>query len=69
MNVAQKALVDPIKILLPPLHVKIGIVRNFSKVMDKNGEGFPFSKRKFPKLCEAIGWTEVRDVTTDEFEK
>ena len=51
MNVAQKLLVDPHKILLPPLHVHFGIVINFVKAMDKNG-GFRFLKRIFPKLSE-----------------
>ena len=52
MSVAQKPLVDPQKIL-PPLHVKLGIVKNFVKAMDKNVEGFRFLERKFPKLNEA----------------
>ena len=50
MNVAQNPPVDPHKILLPPLHVKLGIVKNFVKAMHKNGEGFRFLQRKFPKL-------------------
>ena len=33
--------------------MKLGIVQNFVKAMDKNGEGFRFLKRKFPKLSEA----------------
>ena len=53
MNVASKPLVDPQKILLPTLHVKLGIAKNFAKAMNKNGEGFRFLKRKFPKLSEA----------------
>ena len=40
MNVAQKPLVDSQEILLPPLHMKLGIVKNFVKAMDKNGDDF-----------------------------
>ena len=39
---------DPKKILLPLLHVKLGIVKDFVKAMDKNEEGFRFLKRKLP---------------------
>ena len=53
MNVAQKPLVDPQKILLPPLHANLGVVQNFVIVMHKLGESFRFLKRKFPKLSEA----------------
>ena len=52
MNVAQKPLVDPQKILLPPLNIKLGIVKNFVKAMDKNGECFRFLKRNSSKLSE-----------------
>ena len=53
MNVAQKPLIDPQKILLPPLDVKLGIVKIFVKAMDKIRQGFRSLKRKFPKLSEA----------------
>ena len=36
MELAQKPLVDSQKILLLPLHVKLGIVNNFVKAMGKN---------------------------------
>ena len=52
-NVSQRPLVDPQQILLPPLYEKLGIVKNFVEAKDKNGEGFRFLKRKFPKLSEA----------------
>ena len=39
-NVAHPALVDRSKIYLPPLHVKIGLIKMFVKTMDKESEGF-----------------------------
>ena len=49
MNVAQKSLVDSQKIFLPRLHIKLGIVKNFIKTLNKNGEAdLFFMKNKFP---------------------
>jgi len=39
-NVAHRALVDKMKIFLPPLHLKLGLIKIFVKVMNKEGEGF-----------------------------
>ena len=51
---AQKSLVDPQKIFLPGLHIKLGIAKNFIKTLNKNGEaGLFFLKNKFPKIIEA----------------
>ena len=35
-------LVDPKKILLPPLHIKLGLMKNFIKAMDKNGTSIEY---------------------------
>ncbi|KAJ4451884.1 hypothetical protein ANN_03362 [Periplaneta americana] len=46
--------VKPEKVLLPPLHIKFGLMNNFVKAMDKRGEGFAYYVRNmFPKLSEA----------------
>ena len=52
-SVSQNPLVDPKKVLLPPLHIKLGLIENFVKAMvkyNKEGEGFQYIKSKFPKL-------------------
>ncbi|KAL4721288.1 hypothetical protein ACJJTC_014295 [Scirpophaga incertulas] len=46
-------LVDPKKVLLPPLHIKLGLIKNFVKAMHKDGSGFKFLKEKFPALSDA----------------
>jgi len=33
-------LVNPKWMLLPPLHVKLGLMKNFVKALDNSGEGF-----------------------------
>ena len=34
-NILQKPLVDPTKILLPPLHIKLGLMKQFVKSLNK----------------------------------
>jgi hypothetical protein len=43
-NVINHALVEKPKIFLPPLHIKLGLTKNFVKGMDKEGEGFAYLK-------------------------
>jgi hypothetical protein len=52
-NVAHASLVDKQKILLPPLHIKLGIMKQFVKVLDKRGSCFQYLCIKFPALSEA----------------
>jgi hypothetical protein len=49
-NVVNEALVDRNKILLPPLHIKLGLFKQFVKALDKKGAGIQFLKRKFPRV-------------------
>jgi len=51
-NVINKPLVDPENILLPPLHIKLGLMKQFVKAMDKTSPGFLFLKQKFPTISE-----------------
>jgi len=51
-NIAHRALVDKLKIYLPPLHLKLGLIKIFVKVMNKEGEGFDCLRQKFPCICE-----------------
>lgn len=41
-NVQARSLVEPNKILLPSLHVKLRLMKNFVKAMNKDGIGFAF---------------------------
>jgi hypothetical protein len=51
-NVINHALVEKTKIFLPPLHIKLGLTKNFVKCMDKKGEGFTYLKQKFPQVSD-----------------
>ena len=52
-NVKNPPLLESSKILLPPLHIKLCLMRNFVKAMDKTGSGFMCLSIKFPKMTEA----------------
>ncbi|GBL76077.1 hypothetical protein AVEN_234381-1 [Araneus ventricosus] len=42
------------KILLPPLHIKLGLMKNFVKAMDCGGSGFQYLRLKFPKVYKTM---------------
>ena len=53
-NIQHTPLVNPNKVLMPPLYIKIGLMNNFVKAMAKqNSNGFKFLCKKFPKLGQA----------------
>ena len=49
-NILHNTLVDPKKILLLPLHIKLGLIKQFVKALPKDGDSF---KYLFPHLSEA----------------
>ena len=52
-NVKQQPLVDAAKILMPPLHIKLGLIKQFVKQLNTEGEAFKYIQELFPKLSEA----------------
>ena len=52
-NMMKEQLVDRSNILLPPLHIKLGLIKNLIKALDKEGNTFQFLKNKFPYISEA----------------
>ena len=52
-NVKHSPLVESRKILLPQLHLKLGLMKKFFKAMDKTGAGFMYLSRNFPRMTEA----------------
>ena len=49
-NIVQNSLVARDKIILPPLHIKLGIMKQFVKSLDKDGNCFSYICQKFPQL-------------------
>ena len=52
-NVLRKALIDPNKVLLPPLHIKLGLMKQFVKALPKEGKCFKYICDIFPALSTA----------------
>jgi hypothetical protein len=38
---------------LSPLHIKLGLIKNFVKYMDYIGRGFEYMRNKFPNVSDA----------------
>lgn len=74
-NIANQPLVDSQKIFLPPLHIKLGLIKNLVKAMDRDGEAFKHLKSKFPRISEAkikegifVG-PQIREIFKDQMFK
>lgn len=53
-NILKKNLLSVQKILLPPLHIKLGLFKQLVKAMKtQDGQAFRYLFQKFPKLSEA----------------
>ena len=46
-NIIATSLIDPSMVLLPPLHIKLGLFKQFVKALDKEGDCFKFIQNKF----------------------
>lgn len=75
-NVKEHPLVVPTKVLLPPLHIKLGCIKNFVKGIDKDDEGFRYLQKKFSCSTEAklragiFTGPQIRELLKDdEFDK
>ena len=73
MNVENQPLVEPSKILLPSMHLKLGLMKNFVKAMNQEEAAFTYLREKFPRPSEAklkvgifIG-PHIRDLIKDEY--
>ena len=49
-NVKNIPLINPKKVLLPPLHIKRGLIKQFVKALDKDGAAFSISRTCFPNF-------------------
>jgi hypothetical protein len=50
MNVENQPLVEPRKVLLPSLHLKLGPIKHFLKTMNQEEAAFTYVREKFPRL-------------------
>jgi len=52
-NIVNRPPVLPGKIFLSPLHIKLGLMKNFVNGTDKIGHGFECLRNKFPNVSDA----------------
>ena len=75
-SLKENPLVDMNKVLLPPLHIKLGLMKNFVKALHKNGAAFQHLSTVSPGLSAAklkegifVG-PQIREVLKDtDFEE
>lgn len=75
-NVKWEPLIEPTKVLMPPLHIKLGLVKQFVKALDKESAAFKYLEDLFPRLSEAkvkagifVGPQIKKIIECDEFTK
>lgn len=49
-NVKQEPLVEPSKVLMTPFHIKLGLIKQFDKHLDREDESFKHIQERFPKV-------------------
>ena len=49
-NIINESLIDRRKIIFPPLHIKLGLMKHFVKALDTDGNCFKFLCESFPAL-------------------
>ncbi|KYN29160.1 hypothetical protein ALC57_01407 [Trachymyrmex cornetzi] len=52
-NISQQPLIDRNNVLLPPLHIKLGLMKQFVKALDRESNCFRYLQQQFPSLSEA----------------
>jgi hypothetical protein len=73
LNVENQPLVEPNKIFLPSMHLKLGLMKKSVTAITQDEAAFTYLREKFPKLSEAklkegvfIG-PQIRDLIKDEY--
>ena len=44
--------INPEKVYLPLLHIKLGLIQNYVKAMDQNTARFMYLENKFPRISD-----------------
>jgi hypothetical protein len=70
-NVSNVSLVDREKILLPPLHIKLGMMKQFIKALDRNSPCFQYLCTRFSsshaKIRGIFDGPQIRKLIHDSF--
>ncbi|XP_073526806.1 uncharacterized protein [Phyllobates terribilis] len=75
-NVKWEPLIEPLKVLISSLHIKLGLIKQFVTTLDKESAIFNYLQDLFPKLSEAkvkadifVGPQIKKIIECDEFAK
>ena len=75
-SVKWEPLIEPQKVLMPPLHIKLGLIKQFITALDKDSAAFMHLQVLLLKLFEAkvkirifVGLQIKRIIDCDEFAK
>ena len=52
-NIQNEKFVASEDVLVPPLHIKLGLIKQFVKAMNQSGQGFMYLSKTFPRLSSA----------------
>jgi len=53
MNVENQPLMEPSRILLPPMLLKLDLMKNLVKTMNQEEAAFTYLQENFPRVSEA----------------
>ena len=51
-NVQKVQLIEPNRILLPPLHIKLGLMKQFVRALDHSNPSYSYIRKTFPTLSD-----------------
>ena len=51
--IRNRPILDEDKFLLSPLHITLGLLKNFVKAVNKHGKGFEYLREKLPNLSDS----------------
>ncbi|CAL1671987.1 unnamed protein product [Lasius platythorax] len=52
MNIIKESLINKSKVLLPPLHIKLGLIKQYVKALNQEGDCFRYIEQKFPNISD-----------------
>ena len=70
-NFIAQALVERDKTILPQLKIKLGLMKQFVKILNKEASCFDYMSRKFPLLnreklkAHIFDWLQIKEVIKD----
>jgi hypothetical protein len=53
-SVTSQPLINPEKVFLSPLYIKLGLIKNSVEAVDQNGSGFIYLQQKFTRSSKDI---------------